>query len=594
MGRRRKDYRVEFPPEPLIGSPGSLVVKFLDGRSEHAQSFDFGVHVARPQMAAEIALAFRHHHAGNMPVTREGAFGSTGVWFRFLAAQDRDVASMREVDEAVLRAFITWLDREVSSKGSRYVVWSGVKQLFVWLRRNRPELTDPGLEIPFNPFPRKNAEARQREALERSEIEAVMAAARTDIDTSWGLFSRGERALAKVDRAAIALEPDLERLDLKDFGTLLAVIVDRFGGLVPSHRTLRNAKLWPIHFALERYGHTYRIAQYLHPIPETLIPYMIAIGAQTYANPEALRLLRRDCMSEHLLLDGRVVVSWHKGRSNREQRRSFLRDRSFSVPYLIDCVLAMTARLVPHASAGERSGLFLYAGVQGGTRAVRLLAGYLTAVHVRRFVERHDLRDVTGAPLPLTLASLRATGLTLAHAAVGYDILKTQALANHATPDTTQRYVDRPIVRKAQAAALGGLQAQFVETVRKGGEVERIDEPVAGIDARHATASGFVCSDPLSGIGEGQKPGRLCTAWLGCFTCPNAVIPLETDILARILRTRAALINAYRAMAPDRWRLLYAPKLEIIDRDIVPRFPSAMHAAALARIGAMPTVPPIE
>ena len=128
----------------------------------------------------------------------------------------------------------------------------------------------------------------------------MLAAARADIDTSWGLFSRGERALAEVDRAAIALEPDLERLDLSDLGTLLAVIVDRFGGLVPSHRTIRDAKLWPIHFALERFGYTYRIAQYLHPIPETLIPYMIAIGAQTYANPEALRRLRRDCMSEHL------------------------------------------------------------------------------------------------------------------------------------------------------------------------------------------------------------------------------------------------------------------------------------------------------
>ena len=98
----------------------------------------------------------------------------------------------------------------------------------------------------------------------------------------------------------------------------------------------------------------------------------------------------------------------------------------------------------------------------------------------------------------------------------------------------------------------------------------------------------------LSGIGEGQKPGRLCTAWLGCFTCPNAVIPLEADILARLLRTREALIDAYRTMAPDRWRLLYAPKLEILDRDIVPRFSSAIHAAALGRIGAMPTVPPIE
>ncbi len=595
MGKRRKNYRVAPRPEALIGSPGSLVVTFLDGRSEHAQSFDFGVHVARPQMAAEIALAFRHHHAGNMAVTRKRAFGSTGVWFRFLAAQDRDVASMREVDEAVLRAYITWLDREVSSKGSRYLDWSGVKQLFVWLQRNRPELTDPGLELPFNPFPRRSAEARQREALERSEIEAVLAAARSDIEASWALFSQGERALAGVDRAAIALEPSLERLDLNDLGTLLAVIVDRFGGRVPSHRTIRDAKLWPLDRGLLHHGYTYRVAQYLHPIPETLIPYMVAIGAQTYANPEALRRLQRDCMSDHLLLDGRVVVSWHKGRSNREQRRSFLRNRSFSVPSLIDRVLAMTARLVPHASAGERSGLFLYAGIQGtGTRAVRLFPDYLTAVHLRRFVERHNLRDVTGAPLLLTLASLRATGLTLAHAAMGHDILKTQALANHATPDTTQRYVDRPIVRKAQAAALGGLQARFVEAVRRGGEVERTEEPVAGIDARHATASGFVCSDPLSGIGEGQKSGRLCTAWLGCFTCPNAVIPLETDVLARLLRTRAALIDAHRAMAPDRWRLLYAPKLEIIDRDIVPRFPSAVHAAALARIDAMPTVPPIE
>ena len=143
-------------------------------------------------------------------------------------------------------------------------------------------------------------------------------------------------------------------------------------------------------------------------------------------------------------------------------------------------------------------------------------------------------------------------------------------------------------------AALGGLQAQFVKTVRDGGETETVDETVAGVDARHATASGFLCRDPLSGIGENQKPGRLCTAWLGCFTCPNAVIPLEPDILARLLRTRAALIDARAGMAPDRWRLLYAPKLEIMDRDIVPRFPSALYAAALTQIDAVPPVPPIE
>jgi hypothetical protein len=594
MAKRRKDYRVAAGPEPLIGTPGPLVVNFLDERGELTQTFDFSVHAARPQMAAEIALAFRYHHAGNTRATRKGAFHSSSIWFRFLGAHDGNIVAMRQVDGAVLRAFIVWLGRCLPSKGNRYAAWSGVKQLFAWLCRNRPELVHPGLEIPFNPFPRKNAEARQREALERSEIEAVLAAARCDIDASWARFSEGERALAGADRAAIAIEPDLARLDLKDLGTFLAVIIDRFGGLVPPHRTIHDAKMWPILYALEHHGYAYRAAQYLHSVPETLIPYMIAIGAQTYANPEALRQLQRDCMSEHLLLDGRVVVGWRKGRANREQRRSFLRDRSFSVPHLIDRMLAMSARLVAHAVPAERNRLFLYAGIQGGTRAVRLIPDYLASVHVRRFVERHGLHGVTGAPLALTLASLRATGLTLAHAAMGGDIFKTQALANHATPDTTQRYVDRPIVRKAQAAALGGLQAHFVETVRNGGEVAKVEEAAAGVDLHHATASGFLCSDPLSGIGEGQKPGRLCTAWLGCFTCPNAVIPLETDVLARLLRTRAALADARATVAPDRWRLLYAPKLEIIDRDIVPRFPSAMHAAALSRIATMPAVPPIE
>ena len=104
----------------------------------------------------------------------------------------------------MLRAFIVWLGRRLPGKGNRYAAWSGVKQLFTWLCRNRPELVHPGLEIPFNPFPRKNAEARQREALERSEIEAVLAAARCDIDASWARFSEGERALAGADRARLA------------------------------------------------------------------------------------------------------------------------------------------------------------------------------------------------------------------------------------------------------------------------------------------------------------------------------------------------------------------------------------------------------
>jgi hypothetical protein len=139
---------------------------------------------------------------------------------------------------------------------------------------------------------------------------------------------------------------------------------------------------------------------------------------------------------------------------------------------------------------------------------------------------------------------------------------------------------------------IGGLQARFVDCVRGAGDVESINVDPLPLDARYATAAGFICSDPFAGLGEGQKVGRLCMAWLGCFTCPNAVIPLDPDVLARLLSTRVALVAARAVLAPERWRLFYAPKLEILDNDILPRFLPELHVAAMGR----PTtpLPPIE
>jgi hypothetical protein len=58
------------------------------------------------------------------------------------------------------------------------------------------------------------------------------------------------------------------------------------------------------------------------------------------------------------------------------------------------------------------------------------------------------------------------------------------------------------------------------------------------------------------------------------------------------MATRTAITGARAAMAPDRWRLLYAPKLEILERDILPRFPAYLHRAAQDR--PVPRLPLIE
>lgn len=331
MARRRKDYRVAPSPAPLIGRPDTLVVNFVRADGTLERSFDFAV-FGRLPMAAELALAFRHHLGDKAASTRFGTYRRLPLWFAFIGEHDDTITSMRDVDTGVLRAFIASLDAKPWTKGSRHDVWSCIKQLVAWLQRNRPELVHPDLEIPFNAFPRKNAETQPRAALSRSEMERVLAAARADISANWAHFREGQAALEHADRQAVAAAKRLGKLDLGNLGVFLAVIADRFGS-VPPKRTLvlrKGSGLSVLHNAYARHGGVNAVAGRFYTTPETIVPYMIAIGAQTYANAEALRLLRRDCMSEHLLLDGRVLVTWNKGRSNREQRRSFLKDKSFS------------------------------------------------------------------------------------------------------------------------------------------------------------------------------------------------------------------------------------------------------------------------
>lgn len=259
MPRRQKDYRVEPSPKPLIGNPGALLVNVVDADGQLECAFDFSI-FDRPTMAAEWALAFRHHYAAKQPANRGSAFRTLKFWFAFLAEYDSAILATRDVDSGILNAFIVWLGTRPWSKGSRYTVWSIIKQHMAWLKRNRPDLVHPELEIPFNPFPRKNAEARQREALSRDEMERVLTAAHRDIETAWALFEEGRAALARVDRKAIVSEPDLAKLDLDDIGVMLAVIDGRFGGVPPKVGDMlrKGAGLWHLHFAMIRHGGAWR------------------------------------------------------------------------------------------------------------------------------------------------------------------------------------------------------------------------------------------------------------------------------------------------------------------------------------------------
>ena len=101
---------------------------------------------------------------------------------------------------------------------------------------------------------------------------------------------------------------------------------------------------------------------------------------------------------------------------------------------------------------------------------------------------------------------------------------------------------------------------------------------------------GFDCKDPLAGIAPGTRAGELCCNFLGCFTCPNAIITGDAASLARLSQARDHLLGAAAQIHPVRWEVIYAPLLRILEEDILARF-SASELAAAARIAS--TLPPL-
>jgi hypothetical protein len=105
---------------------------------------------------------------------------------------------------------------------------------------------------------------------------------------------------------------------------------------------------------------------------------------------------------------------------------------------------------------------------------------------------------------------------------------------------------------------------------------------------------GFDCRDPLAGIAPDTRPGELCINFLGCFTCPNAIITGDAASLARLLQARDHLRAAAGRIHPARWQAIYAPLLRILEEDILTRFAGGELAAAAHLQSKQPPLPELR
>lgn len=511
------------------------------------------------------------------------------IFGRFVA-ETHALRSLSDVRSKLLVRYIEWLntqrgqDGEPWSKGTRYSTYTTLRTLLQWLQRCRPGVLGE-IEFPFNPFPWKNRDVRRIDKLSAQDLRAILKACEHDITRLRTLRENAEQEMA----AARGGSTD----SIGTLGALLQIIDQRHDGILPPWATLHGPGFASFRRALRKYGGGTRIRLCLYPLGEALLPYYLAILIHAAGNPESIAELRCDCLQPIPLLDDRELLVWTKARAGVLQRRSFRSTDSFEPPTLVRELLEWTRRLRPYASTADRSRLFLF---RANNHVTALSAALAKNLVLTGFLARHHLPH-------FALASIRPSVLTAFYRSSG-DLRQVKAIANHAHLSTTVGYVQGPEVEAQNHVRVAALQSAFLGHIERPKQNERLPDQIKRTQSPTSRSApptgaavsmfGFDCKDAFAGVAPGTRRGELCTNFLGCFTCPNAVITAEAASLARLLQARDHLRAASGYLHPARWEAIYAPQVRILEEDILTRFSGRELTAAEPLRGALPPLPPLR
>jgi len=529
-----------------------------------------------------LAEAFWGYRGARSSATLCGYWHHLRTFARFVA-ETGAVRRLRDVNSETLLRYVEWLNRQRTAdgepwkKGTRHSTYMSLRALIQWIQRCRPGLLEE-IAFPYNPFPWKNRDRQRMETIPTQQLRAILKACQQDIETYRAVRANGKQARA----AANVCNPE----SIGSLGELLNVIEQHYGGILPPWTDLVR----PVRQALKRYGGGHHVSLCLYPRAESLLPYYLAILIHTAGNPQAIAELTCECLQSVPLLDDRELLVWRKSRAGVLQRRAFSRTHSLEPPTLVREIIEWTAPLRAQAKAVDRNRLFLFRA----TRGIRAFSpSTVNAILPGSFLARHDLPR-------FSLASIRASVLTAFYRHSG-DLRQVKAIANHAQISTTIGYIAGPLlgaqnrlrVATLQNAFLGHLEHPSQKVPAPDTMLPRAASP-ASAPGRVTSMFGFDCKDPFAGVAPGTRPGELCTHFLGCFTCPNAVVTGDPACLARLLQAREHLRAASQHLHPARWEAVYAPSLRILEEDILTRFSARELAAATPLTAMLPPLPDLR
>jgi integrase len=306
-----------------------------------------------------------------------------------------------------------------------------------------------------------------------------------------------------------------------------------------------------------------------------LIPFMILIAANTAMNAFSLYALRRDCLEPHPIDEHGVYLTWKKARCSTGIQRQLHWKRTSQTIALIQFLLEYTKPLIERADVPFQEFLFLYeSSMRHHPPRVNAMCYWNTHVY-----SLAQFRAVNGLP-HFSFGQMRSSAATHNHLKNGGNLRKTQMLLGHKSIETTEVYINNKTVTPLYNQSIRGAQEAMVNriTVIPKPASEAISELVPNLSAsrrnsilRGEFSTGICrCKNPLDSPQRGQRKGHMCTLFLACLSCPNAIFFLED--LPGVIALADHLISLKNSMAKDTWEALYSNHVRILNEEIILAF----------------------
>jgi len=552
----------------------SLTQSSLVVTNNENESYDLSNLLCQRELAILLATGLaRYSETVRTRTSFQCAMDLNNPISQFLKGFSKDI-NPSKIDESFWTSFIRYLNAP-RNRGEPWAVKTRLNYFSSFKACIRALLGDAEYDktarylldqsgFPFNPWPGSATKSTPIETLRSHELDAIIEACLGDLERLRCRVSRNQDSLASVQSWLEGTPPQEIETNYQNIYECAAAVVREFPNKLPTQKLIR-----------EKNHALGRAVQYIHGINAVksilynhfrdLVPFVLLLTLKTGNNPNSVLGLTWSQVQNIPDSQGiRIAASKHRSSSQVElipAEEGVLGGASD----IFDLLAKLTQGTRRIAKCEDRDKLFIGVprarskSAKGFARSGSKTGDPAWDHSLASFINSHSLPQ-------FSLKTLRPSAVEALYEQGG-DSFDVKEKLGHRSLQTQFTHYTSDRVRRLARDKLAATQSQIVHWIETSGQVDPRGRKKWD---RHSTTRGFLCLDPRQSPRNGQKNGRLCTAYAECPSCPlMGALPGDDYAVACYLALKDQIYHAkQRSITGLSWLNKWKPILQDLERII--------------------------